>query len=89
MLDKYTHSSLVYYKHNGDDELCDLFLWSDMIRAIWSADICDKWESIYNMNRETLARAASEIGEMFIAICNDYWQLKHLQRNLYTKRQSI
>jgi len=21
MLDKYTHSNLVYYKHNGDDEL--------------------------------------------------------------------
>jgi len=43
-----------------------------MIRVMWSADI-------YNMNMETLARAASEIGEMFIAICNVNWQLKHLQ----------
>ena len=23
MLDKYTHSNLVYYKHNGDDEPYD------------------------------------------------------------------
>ena len=25
VLDKYTHSNLVYYKHNGDDEPYDLF----------------------------------------------------------------
>jgi hypothetical protein len=57
-----------------------------MISVMWSADICDTWENIYNMNKETLARAASEIGEMFIAICNVNWQHQHLQGNYTLNR---